>query len=74
MAATLADWQAIETAIINNLKNGVHVASFSAGGQSWSFQTLESQQKFLTFVRTQIAGHPSNTEQTMFAKVRFTSL
>jgi hypothetical protein len=53
--ATLAQWQAIETQILQNLADNCSVASYSIGRQTWTFQSLDAQARFLTRVQAEIA-------------------
>ena len=52
--ATLAQWQAAETALLNALTSGNYVASYSIAGRNFTYRGFTDITNALKYVREQI--------------------
>jgi hypothetical protein len=54
MAIAVSTWEALEAKIVADWANGVHVASYTMAGQTFSYSNLDQQRRLLSFVQGKI--------------------
>lgn len=75
MAVTKADWEAIEAALVADMKKGVYIGSYTIEGTTYSYRGLDELKRFLEFVRSQIgACDGANPSGGRLNLVRFADL
>lgn len=70
--ATKTQLEAIETKLINAMSRNMTIGSYTIGGRTFTYRTLDELRKALMWVQQQIAGKSVDGQSTQFQLARFT--